>query len=116
MKLLGKIFLRAFAVIFSAYLLPGVHLESFVTAIIVAAVLGLLNLFVRPVFILFTIPFTIITFGLFLFVINAIIIKLADSLIDGFSVDGFFWAILFSLILSFVTTFLEGFSSDKKEN
>ncbi len=80
--------------------LSGVHIDGFTTAIIFALVLALLNAIVKPLLILLTLPFTIITLGLFLFVINAFIIIIADKFIDGIRIDGFFWALLFSLILS----------------
>ncbi len=81
-------------------ILSGVHIDDYITAILFAFVLALLNGFIKPLLILFTLPITIITLGLFLFVINALIIIIADKFIDGIRVDGFFWALLFSLILS----------------
>lgn len=81
-------------------ILSGVHIDSYVTALLFAFVLALLNTFLKPLLILLTLPITIITIGLFLFVINALIIIIADKFIDGIKVDGFFWALLFSLILS----------------
>ncbi len=96
-----------------SYLLDGIHMESFWTAIVLAIVLAILNAIVKPLLIIFTFPITIITLGLFLFVINALIILLADRLIGGFKVDGFWWALLFSLLLSIVTSVL--YKEDKKE-
>ena len=96
-----------------SYILSGVDIDSFWAAIVLAIVLALLNAIVKPLLIFFTFPLTILTLGLFLFVINALIILLADSLVDGFEVDGFWWALLFSLLLSVVTTVL--FKEDKKE-
>ena len=90
MKTFLKILLTALAVVVLANILPGVTVTSYVTAIIVAVVISLLNMFVRPLLVFFTLPATIVTLGLFLFVINAIIILLADKLIDGFAVSGFF--------------------------
>ena len=80
--------------------LPGVVVDGYWTAIIVALVLALLNLIVKPILILFTLPVTIVTLGLFLFVINAIIVLLADSFVGGFDVSGFWIALLFSILLS----------------
>lgn len=97
-----KLLLSSILVIFLAYILPGVTIASFWTALGVAVVLAFLNTFLKPLLILITIPFTVITFGLFLLVINAAIILLADWMISGFDVDGFWWALLFSLILSFM--------------
>ena len=86
--------------------LGGIHVADFWTAIALAVVLAVLNAVVKPVFIILTFPITLLTFGLFLFVINAGIILLADKLLDGFRVDGFWWALLFSLLLSVVTSLL----------
>src|SRR4051812_43112157 len=81
-------------------ILTGVHIVDFKTAVIFAFVLAILNGLVKPLLILFTLPITIITLGLFLFVINALIILIADKFIDGIKIDGFFWALIFSLVLS----------------
>jgi putative membrane protein len=83
-----------------SYLMTGVDVDSFTTSLIVAIVLGLLNLIVKPILILFTIPVTILTLGLFLLVINAIIILLCDNLVDGFSVNSFWTALFFSVVLT----------------
>jgi putative membrane protein len=95
MKLLIRIFVSAILVMLISYLMTGVTVDSFTTSLIVAIVLGLLNLIVKPVLILFTIPVTILTLGLFLLVINAIIILLCDNLVDGFSVNSFWTALFF---------------------
>lgn len=114
MQFLGKIFLSTFAVLISAWLLPGVRVEDFLSAFLVAISLAVLNAIVKPILIILTIPVTIISLGLFLFVINAFIIYLADNMVAGLEVDGFWWAIFFSIVLSLVTSILSGF--DKKEN
>ncbi len=106
MKLIIRILLSALAVVILANILPGVGVDSFMTAIIVAIVLSLLNFIVRPILVILTLPVTILTFGLFLLIINAIIILLADNLIHGFTVDSIWWALLFSLLLSFLQTFM----------
>jgi len=80
--------------------MTGVHVTGFVTALLVAVVLGLLNIFIKPIFVLLTLPFTIVTLGLFLLVINAIIILLCTNIVGGFSVDTFWTALLFSVVLS----------------
>ena len=102
-----QIIASAIAVILASYLLPGVQVDSFFTAIVVAVVLAFLNAVVKPVMILFTIPITLFSFGLFLFVINAFIILFADRLIDGFEVKSFWWALIFSFVLWFVTSVIE---------
>ncbi|MDY0780867.1 phage holin family protein [Tenacibaculum sp. IB213877] len=113
MKLFLKLLLTALAVIILANFLPGVTVSGYVTALIVAVTIALLNLFVRPLLVLFTLPVTLLTFGLFLFVINAIIILVADKLIDGFAVNGFFTALLFSVLLSVFRSLLFSFLDDE---
>jgi len=100
MKLLIGILVTAGLVLLIAHLLPGVHVAGFTSALIVAIVLGLLNLFVKPFIVLLTLPFTIITFGLFLLVINTLIVLLCANIVDGFAVDSFWIALFFSIILS----------------
>ncbi len=107
--------LTAIAVVILAEILPGIHVNGYTSAIVVAIVLGLLRIFVRPLIILFTLPITILTLGLFLFVINAMIIMLADKLIDGFAVSGFLYALLFSLLLSFFQSILYSLLKEKKQ-
>lgn len=106
MNLIIRILLTAVAVVLLAYVLPGVEVSGFGSAIIVAVVLGLLNIFIKPILVLLTLPITIVTFGLFLLVINALIILIANSFIDGFTVDGFWIALLFSLLLSLLESIL----------
>jgi len=106
MNLIIRILLTAVAVVILAKFLPGVGVEGFTSAIIVAVVLGLLNIIVKPILVILTLPITIVTLGLFLLVINACIILLADKFIDGFAVDGFWIALLFSLLLSFLQSIL----------
>jgi len=107
--------LTAIAVMVLAQILPGIEVDGYFNAVIVAIVLGLLRIFVKPLFIFFTLPLTIMTLGLFLFVINALIILLADKLVDGFKVDGFWYALLFSLLLSFFQSILYSFLKEKKQ-
>lgn len=106
MNLIIRILLTAVAVVILAKFLPGVDVEGFTSAIIVAVVLGLLNIFIKPILVILTLPITVVTLGLFLLVINACIILLADKFIDGFAVDGFWIALLFSLLLSFLQSIL----------
>ena len=100
MKLLLRIFITALLVMGIAYLMKGVIVDEFTTALIVAIVLGLLNFFVKPILVLFTLPITFFTLGLFLLVINTIMIELCDYFIDGFRINSFWTAMLFSIILS----------------
>jgi len=89
-----------------AAFLPGIAIEDFWTAIVLAIVLAVLNAIVKPLLILLTLPITIVTLGLFLWVINAAIILLADKLIDGFEVDNFWYALLFGFLLSGLTSLM----------
>jgi putative membrane protein len=113
MKTFLKILLTAFAVILLANILLGIKVAGYFSAITVAIVISLLNMFVRPLLVFFTLPATLVTFGLFLFVINAVIILLADKLVDGFVVSDFFDAFFFSILLSIFRFFL--FSLLKEE-
>jgi putative membrane protein len=97
-----------------SYLMKGVVVDEFSTALIVAIVLGLLNFFVKPVLVLFTLPVTVFTLGLFLLVINAIIILLCDHFVDGFDVNGFWTALFFSIILSLSQSLVYKLTEDKK--
>jgi putative membrane protein len=100
MKLLIRILITALLVMAIAYLMNGVVVDEFTTALTVAIVLGLLNFFVKPILVLLTLPVTFFTLGLFLLVINAIMISVCDHFVDGFSVNSFWTAMLFSIILS----------------
>ena len=84
----------------TAYILPGVTVESFWAALIVAVILALFNAVLKPILVILTIPITILTLGLFLLVINAAIILMTDAVISGFSVNNFWWALAFSLIMA----------------
>ena|SRR5918993_263974 len=106
MNFIIRLLITAAAAYGLSMILKGVHIPDFKDALILAIVLALLNTFIKPLLVLLTLPFTIITLGLFLFVINAIIILLADGLMDGIKIDGFLWALIFSLVLSFVTSLL----------
>jgi putative membrane protein len=115
MRFLFKIIISSLAIIITAYLLPGVKVVTPFTAVIVAAVLAFLDAIVKPIMIFLTIPITIVTLGLFLIVINALMILLADYIVDGFEVKGFWWALLFSFILTIITSLLESFSGEKNK-
>lgn len=102
MRLIIKFLLTGLAAYLAAKILPGVEITGFGSAIILAVVLALLNLIVRPILVLFTIPITFLTLGLFLLVINTIIILIADSLVDGFETSGFIAAFFFSIVMSLI--------------
>lgn len=106
MNLIIRILITAILVVFIANFLPGVHVASFTTALVVAIVLGLLNIFIKPILVILTFPVTILTLGLFLFVINALIILLCTNIVGGFSVDSFWTALFFSIILSILQSIM----------
>ncbi|MDV3307585.1 MAG: phage holin family protein [Cyclobacteriaceae bacterium] len=101
MKSVVRFLLSGLAVLLTAYLLRGVHVEHYGYALLVAVLLSLANLFIKPILVILTIPVTILTFGLFLLVINVLIVLLVDAIIpSGFEVDGFWWGLAFSVILA----------------
>jgi putative membrane protein len=106
MSFLLRILVTSLAAFAAAYLLPGVHIDQYITAIILALVLALLNVVVKPVLIILTLPITLFTLGLFLLVINAVIILIASHFIGGFHVNGFWSALFFSILLSIFTSVL----------
>ena len=112
MNFIVRIIISAVVAFGLSYILSGIHINQFTTALILALVLAVFNAILKPILIILTLPITIITFGLFLFVINALIILLAAKFVDGFKVDGFWWALLFSLLLSVLTSVL--YTGDKK--
>jgi putative membrane protein len=114
-RYLIRLIISSFAVAITAWLLKGVHIgePQYINALIIALVLSLLNSFIKPALVFFSIPLTIFSFGFFLLVINAIIILLASNIVEGFVVDGFWWALAFSLILSIVTAFLDAIGKAK---
>ena len=118
MNFLVKLLISTLAVIITAYLLPGVEVrnDSVLIAVIVAAVLAFLNSILKPILIFLTIPITVFSLGLFLLVINAFIIMLADKLVDGFSVRNFWWALLFSIVLSIVNGILSRLGRSSRGN
>lgn len=110
MKILIQLTVTAIFVVTLANILPGVSVDSFLTSLVVAALLALLNIFVRPLLIIFTLPITVLTFGLFLLVVNALIILICSALISGFEVSGFWAALFFSLLLSIIQSVVRNLS------
>jgi putative membrane protein len=106
MPFLIKVIVTTFAVVIGSYIMPGVSVDSFLTAILVAFVLGLLNAILKPILVLLTLPVTILSLGLFLLVINAFIILLTDYFVAGFHVSSFWTAIIFSIILAILNWLL----------
>lgn len=111
MNILARILITAILVLVIAKFLPGVTVDSFSTSIVVAIVLALLNLIVKPVLVILTLPVTILTLGLFLLIINGLMIVLCTRIVGGFAVHSFFTAFLFSIILSIAQSLI--FSSSK---
>jgi putative membrane protein len=107
-KFILKTLITSVAVLFTAFLLhSGVRVNSTLTAILVAVVMGLLNNFIKPILIILTIPITLFTFGLFLLFINVLIVKWTSDIVPGFRVSGWLYALLFSFIVSFITSVIE---------
>lgn len=108
--------LNALAIFGAAYLLPGIQLEGFMAALILALVLGIINTLIKPIIWLLTLPINLITLGLFSLVINALMVMLADHWVTGFSASNFWWALLFSCVVSVFSTLLNSiFNSSKKQ-
>jgi len=105
--------ISSLAILSAAYLIPGVHITDFFTAFVLAIVLGIINAVIKPFLIIFTLPINILTLGLFTLVINALLILLAAKIVPGFSVDSFWWALLFSVALSMINAFLNGIVKHK---
>src|ERR1700758_1186325 len=118
MNFIVKLILSTIAVLITAWLLPGVKIigdNPFYTAFILAIVLAFLNAVLKPILLFLTIPVTILTLGFFYLVINALIIILATHLVEGFHVRGFFTALIFSIVLSIISSILDGLAGVKKE-
>lgn len=106
MNFLIKILITALIVLLLSRFLSGVHIDTYWTAIVFALVLAVFNYTVRPILTLLTFPITILTLGLFLLVVNALVVWMASGLVSGIRIDSFWWALLFSLILSVVSSVL----------
>jgi putative membrane protein len=108
-----NIFISGLAVFLADYLLPGVSISGISGIIIVAIVLGIVNTFIKPIVLFFTLPFNILTLGLFTFVVNAGLVLLVDWMVPDFRVENFWWALAFSLVLSLVNSFLHLLTSPR---
>jgi len=105
-KFLIQLAVNGIAVFITAYILPGVEVDSFLTALVVSIVLGAMNAFIKPILVLLTLPITILTLGLFSFVISAGLILAVSGLVAGFAVVNFWWALAFAFVLGLVSSFL----------
>ncbi len=110
-----KFLFTAVATMIAAYLLPGVEVEGFFTALVLAILLAFLNVTVKPILLVLTIPATVLTLGLFILVINALVILLADAILSGFYVENFWWALLFSLVLWLTNSLLKDVSGKEQK-
>jgi len=106
MKIIIHWVVSALAILITAYVLPGVHVDGLVTALILAVVLGAISVFLRPILIFLTLPITILTLGLFVLIINGLLVLLASYIVPGFTVDSFWWAFLFGIVLAIVSSVL----------
>ncbi|MEK7605144.1 MAG: phage holin family protein [Patescibacteria group bacterium] len=97
---------NGFTIFVAAQVLSGVHVNNFFTAIVVAVILGIVNTLIKPILVLLTLPLTVLTFGLFAFIINAFMVLVVSRIVPGFEVDGFLWALLFSLVIAIISSFL----------
>ena len=102
-----KIIINTVAIAITAYILPGVVVSGIFVALVVAVVLGIINMILKPILVILTLPINILTLGLFTFIINGLLVLLASSIIPGFHVDGFWTAVLFSIITSIISGFLD---------
>src|SRR5436190_987748 len=114
MKLIIVWLINAIALVAVAYLLPGISVSNFVTALVAALVLGLVNAIIRPILVLLTLPATLLTLGLFIFVINGLLFWFVGSFIDGFVVAGFWWGVAGAIVYSIIAWALAGLLLDKK--
>lgn len=109
-----KLILNILAVGVAAYVIPAVRVEDLLALVVAAVVLAVVNAVVKPILIILTFPVTVVTLGFFLFVINAFMVLLAARLVSGFEVDGFWWALVFSLVVSFVSSVLYSMAGERK--
>ena len=112
MKMILHWVVSGLAVLISAYILPGVQVSGFLSALILAVVLGAINMFVKPALVLLTFPITVVTLGLFILVINGLLILLAAAIVPGFSVASIWWAIIFGVVLAIVGAVLHSFEPE----
>ncbi|MCB0558418.1 MAG: phage holin family protein [Lewinellaceae bacterium] len=116
MRFIISLLINGLLVYLAAEILPGVSVAGYMEAILVAMLLGFVNFFIRPILTILTLPITIITLGLFLLVINGAMVLLVDWLLPGFSVDGLFWAIVFTIILAIFNFFAGGLMKGKEKS
>ena len=106
--MIGTLLINTLSIFAVSYILTGIHVDSIMTALVLAVIMAVLNITVKPLLVIITIPLTLLTFGLFLLVVNVLVLYVAEMLIGGFSIDGFWWALLFSVLVTFVNGVLFG--------
>jgi putative membrane protein len=116
MSIIAGWILFSIAIYATAYLLPGIHVADFVTALMAAIILGFINMVIRPILLILTLPINVLTLGIFTFVINALMVLLAGQLIPGFTVENFWWALLFSLVVSVINSILQSLIHQNKKH
>lgn len=114
MSLIIAILFNTLAVLVTSYILPGVHVKNFLTALVVAIVLGIVNAILRPIIFILTLPINILTLGLFSFVIMGALVYLVSAIVPGFTLDNFWWAIAFAIIVALVNWFFSSLLSSSK--
>jgi putative membrane protein len=115
MRFLARLLLNAVAIVIAAWFVPGVHVSGPAPALIAGVLLGFVNALVRPLLLLLTLPFTLLTLGLFIFVVNAMCFGLTAALVPGFSLDGFFAAFLGALVVAIVSWLLSALLPDRND-
>ena len=113
MKTLIHFIVSTVAILITAYILPGVHVSGLLSAFVLAVVLGAINLIIRPILVFLTLPLTVVTLGLFVLVINGFLIMLASLIVPGFSVDSFWWAFIFGIVLAIIGFVLHTFEPEE---
>ena len=113
MKTILHWIISALAVIVTAYILPGVHVAGFTAALIAALVLGFVNAFVKPILKVVTFPLSVLTLGIFSLILNVLLVMLVAKIVPGFTIDGFWWAALFAIVLSIISSIFHTF--DRKD-
>lgn len=116
MKLLIALVINTLALLITDYLIPGIDIVNIQTAIVAAIILGLVNTFIKPILLFLTFPLTLLTLGLFVFIVNAIMLFLTSFIVDGFNISGWLPAILGAVVLSVVSTILSMLAGDLKKN
>ncbi len=114
MKTLIHFIVSALAILIAAYVLPGVHVNGIIAALVLAVVLGAINLILRPILIILTLPITVLTLGLFVLVINGLLVMLTSYIVPGFTIDNFWWALLFGIVLAIVNWTLQVFETEEE--